>query len=87
MHRRDLLKSGGSALALSLLLPASAAWARGASDRLFFSAADLPRIRANARTPLLSPMVEAWTAKGTDSVRAAFDTAAASGDLLTDFLA
>ena len=87
MHRRDLLKTGSSAFALSLLLPSSAVWARGASNRLFFSVADLPRIRANARTPLLRPMVDAWKTLGTDSMRAAFDKAAASGDILTDFAA
>lgn len=87
MNRRDLLKSGGSALALSLLLPASAARARGASERLFFSATDLPRIRANAGSSLLRPTVEAWKALGTDSMRAAFDKAAASGNLLVDFAA
>ena len=86
MHRRDLLKTGGSALLLAGFAP-HLAFARSGTDRLFFSAADVPRIRANARLPLLAPTFEQWKAEGPAALYAAFETAEASGDLLRDFAA
>jgi len=84
MNRRDLLKTGTSALVLSGLAP-RLAFGQGASDRMFFSLSDLPRIRANAASPLLRPTFEAWKAEGTSALYEAYTVAIESGDYLQDF--
>lgn len=70
---------------LSTLAPFPFALARGPSDRLFFSPDAVAQIRANAQTPLLKPIYEAWRAEGIDVLRAAVDKAVASGNIVADF--
>ncbi|GAB5535867.1 MAG: hypothetical protein Rubg2KO_21160 [Rubricoccaceae bacterium] len=84
MHRRDLLKTGASALVLSGLAP-RVAFGQGTSNRMYFAASDLPRIRANAASSMLRPTLEAWRAEGPGSVMEAFETAIASGNIVSDF--
>ena len=84
MNRRDLLKTGGSALLLSGLAP-RLALARGAGERLFFSPADLPRIRANAAGPMLRATFEAWKAEPPGAIVPAFRVSAASGNIVQEF--
>ena len=89
MNRRDLLRLGGSTLLLGALPPLPhavlAGGQRAEPARLFFDPEAIPRIRANARTPLLRPAYEAWQAEGTDALYAAVDKAVASGNLVYDF--
>lgn len=85
MNRRDLLRLGGSTLLLSALPSFSLASPRRAdSARLFFDPAAIPHIRATARTPLLRPVVEAWSETGPAAARAAVAQAVASGNLVYD---
>jgi hypothetical protein len=89
MQRRDLLRLGGSALALSALpsfpLAAFAHPGRSASTRLFFDPSAVPHIRANAQTPLLQPLYAEWKAEGAEALYTAVDTAVASGNIVSDF--
>ncbi|MCF3651542.1 heparinase II/III domain-containing protein [Synoicihabitans lomoniglobus] len=90
MTRRELLRWGGSSLLVAQLAP-SRLWAATttAGDatrrRLFFRPEDLPRIRANARTPLLSPLYQQWAASAPTVLTAAFEKFEASGDIIRDF--
>ena len=84
MHRRDLLKSGGSALALSAVVPFPFALPKRA-DRLFFAPEAVGQIRANARSPLLRPLYEAWEAAGTEALYAAVEKVEATGNIVYDF--
>lgn len=86
MNRRDALKSGGSALLLASLFPRIAA-ARTPSDRLFFDLADIPRIRANAQTPLLKPTYDAWRAEPVRLLYDTLDKAVQTGEILNDMAA
>jgi hypothetical protein len=89
MTRRDLLRLSGSSLLYAGLAPlASFAGqpADPASRRIFFTALDLPRIRANARTPLLGPLYREWLATPLTGLARAIDQFEASGDFIRDFL-
>ena len=84
MHRRDLLKTGASALILSGVAP-RLAFGQGVSNRMYFAPSDLPRIRANAASALLGPTFDAWKAEGPGSVMTAFEKAATTGNIVSDF--
>lgn len=86
MHRRDLLKlTGGALLASALPFPFTLANGRpGASPRLFFDPADVARIRANAQTPLLRPVIEVWRETEPGEARAAVDKVVDTGNLVFD---
>lgn len=84
MHRRDLLKLTGTALLATALPPFALAGARR-SPRLFFDPAAVGRIRANAQTPLLKPVIDAWKAAGPEAARAAVDKVVETGNLVYDF--
>ena len=86
MHRRDLLKlTGGALLAGALPFPFALASSRpGSPPRLFFDPADVARIRANAQTPLLRPVIEAWSEIDPGEARAAVDKVVETGNLVFD---
>ena len=89
LTRRELLRWGGSSLLLAQLAPSRiwAATSPGDTDsrRLFFSAGDLPLIRANAGTPLLAPMYRKWADKAPAALQAALEVFEASGNIVRDF--
>ncbi|NBC17026.1 MAG: hypothetical protein GVY18_06885, partial [Bacteroidetes bacterium] len=88
MHRRDLFRLGGAALLWTTLSPLAgcrrSSTGAGTERHLFVSPDDLPRVRANAQTTALRPIVEEWAAVTPDAVRAAFDKAVASGNIIRD---
>jgi hypothetical protein len=84
MHRRDLLKLTGAALAATALPPFALAGARR-SPRLYFDPSHVGRIRANAQTPLLRPVFETWRANGVEALYATVDEAVASRNIVSDF--
>ncbi len=91
MKRREALRLAGGALAFSFL-PAwpfrTVAGATRVADgvpRLFFDPEDVPRIRANAQTPLLAPHFEAWRQVDHEEARQAIAKVTETGDLLSDF--
>ncbi|MDQ8188412.1 heparinase II/III family protein [Pelagicoccus sp. SDUM812002] len=85
--RRDALKRGGVAIAGASFLPF---WLRGAAPsntgtgRLFFDKADVPRIRANARSVLLGSKFEEWAAASPQSIASAWETFATTGNISGD---
>ncbi len=87
MHRRSVLKSGAGAALFAALAPFPLGFARAPSDRLYFSLDALPKIRAAARSPLLSPTFAEWRSESPHALSVAMDKAVASGDLLSDFAA
>lgn len=84
-----MLRLGGASFA-GALLSRSFTWAApesspGSASHLFFAPADLPRIRANTRTPLLQPLYAAWQAEAPDAIPTALDTFENSGNIVRDF--
>lgn len=59
----------------------------GPAPRLFFSPAEVPRIRAGATSAILSPVVEGWAGEGVTTTREALARAEQTGILYTDFRA
>lgn len=89
MTRRELLRRSGSTLLYAGLAPLSglaATPADAAGRRLFFTSDDLPRIRANAKTPMLAPLYQQWVALAPEDLSKALDAFEASGDYIRDFL-
>ena len=89
MTRRDLLRIGGTSLLFAGLSPLStlaSGGAPGSRRRLFFNESDLPRIRANARSPLLQPMFAEWATHTPADLATAIDAFAESGDIIRDFM-
>ncbi|WP_420454339.1 heparinase II/III domain-containing protein [Rubrivirga sp.] len=85
MTRRDLIRLGGSAAALALLpLPAFAGGRPRSAARLFFDLEDVPRIRATAASPILSPTLDAWAVAGPAPARRAIETLARTGEKIRD---
>ncbi len=91
MTRRDLLRLGGSSLLLASLpstpFLAAATGNRPRPRRLFFEATDLPRIRTNAKSALLSHLYQQWAASPPDALQANLDKFEASGNIVYDFAA
>jgi hypothetical protein len=90
MTRRELLRLGGTAALLSGLAPLSGLAKSHSSSgrpRLFFSEADIPRIRANAQTPLLKPLYDKWAASSPSVLNEAMAKFDASGEIIRDLLA
>ena len=91
MNRRELLFLSGTSLVYAGLRPLGAAGgplvadSRRDGQRLFFEPADVPRIKANARTPLLKPMYDEWVSHPVDELAVLFDKFDASGDFIRDF--
>jgi len=56
------------------------------ANAVFFTAGDLSRIRANARTPMLAPLYQEWAAVSPSEIAKALDKFEASGDFIRDFL-
>jgi hypothetical protein len=89
MTRRELLRLSGSSLLYAGLSPlASLAGQTSDPDsrRIFFTTLDLPRIRANARTPLLGTIYREWAATPPSELAKAIDAFEASGNFIRDFL-
>ncbi len=92
LTRRDLIRLSGSAAALAMLpvpafaLPLAGA-ASSASQRLFFNPVDVPRIRATAASPMLSPTLDAWAVEGLGAARVAIEKVAMTGEKIRDFAA
>lgn len=89
MTRRELLRLSGSSLLYAGLAPLASLGAKPAdpaSRRLFFTTLDLPRIRDNARTPLLAPLYREWAATSPADLEKAIDKFEASGEYIRDFL-
>ncbi|MEX0324852.1 MAG: hypothetical protein AB3N33_02060, partial [Puniceicoccaceae bacterium] len=90
MTRRDLLRLGGSSLLFAGLSPLSSLASGGtqsSSRRLFFNEADLPRIRANAQSPLLKSIFNEWAAYTPADLEAAYEKFTQSRDIVRDFMA
>ena len=89
MTRRDLLRLTSSSLLYTGLAPLMS-FAAPAGDptgrRLFFTPADLPRIRSNTRTPLLQPLYAEWSANPPALLGQFIDTFEESGNIVRDFL-
>ena len=85
MTRREALRLGGTAAAFALFPFPTFATGRAPSSRLFFDVADVPRIRATAASPLLSPTLDAWSVQGTAPARAALDKVARTREIIFDF--
>ena len=85
MNRRDVLRLGGSAAVFALLPFPAFATATRSSSRLFFDPADVPRIRATAASPLLSPTLDAWAVQGTAPAREALGKVARTREIIFDF--
>ena len=86
MKRRELFHLGGHALLFTALprFPAPARSGRTRRPRLFFQPEDVPDVRAAAASPLLRPVVEAWTSESLEATRRAVEVVVASGDFLGD---
>ena len=70
LNRRDLLRLSGSAAALAMLPRPALALARaGGRSRLFFDLSEIPRIRANAASSILAPIVDGWAVGGVTAGR------------------
>lgn len=93
MTRRELIRLAGSSALFAGLGPGVANTfnlpirSTGASDRLFFGADEVGRIRANAATPMLRGLYEEWAAIPVDDLARAFDTYDESGNMTRDFQA
>ena len=90
LTRRDLLRLSGSAAALAMLprpVLALAGSRAGASSRLFFDLSEVPRIRANAASSILAPIVDGWAVGGVTATREALAEAERTGILYAEFRA
>ena len=89
MTRRELLRLGGSAALLTGLSPLSKLSANHHSSgriRLFFNESDIPRIRANARTPLLKPLYDKWAANDPSVLTEAVAKFNETGEIIRDLM-
>jgi hypothetical protein len=89
MTRRELLRLGGSSLLLAGLARSSL-WghphhAGATHPYLFLRPEDLPRITANAKTPLLAPMFAEWQQESPADLTAAMTAFEKSGNIVRDF--
>ncbi len=89
MTRREWLRLGGASLVGTTLFR-SLAWAAepaaaGSSRRLFFDLADVPRIRANASSSMLQPLLNTWSAEKITDLADALDRFETSGNIVRDF--
>lgn len=85
--RRDALKLGGMALAGAGFLPFSLGAPRKrplAPGRLFFDEEDIPRIRENARSPLLEPTYAQWAEASPSALIEGWETFAKTGNIVYD---
>ena len=90
LTRRDLLRLSGSAAALAMLpAPALALTGTGSGgrSRLFFDLSEIPRIRANAASSILAPIVDGWAVGGVTATRKALADAERTGILYAEFRA
>ncbi|MCC5834840.1 MAG: heparinase II/III family protein [Opitutales bacterium] len=85
INRRDFFKLG-SAPVLAAGMPTAARAGNGGKGQveLFYTQADLPRIRDNARTPLLGPRYRQWSAESVDEVLGLFQHANRTRNIVTD---
>lgn len=90
MTRRELLRLGGSSLLLASLSSKGALAMTAANPdaprRLFFQKEDLPRIRANARTPLLRDLYQTWASQSLTDLSDALTQFEASGEMIRDIM-
>lgn len=89
MTRRELLRLGGATALLAGLSPLNKLTANhhgSGSPRLFFSEADIPRIRANARTPLLKPLYDKWAANDPSVLTEAMAKFNETGEIIRDLM-
>lgn len=90
MNRRELLRLAPPALLLaaapSFALSGcqSLSYPEADGDWLFFPPSDLPRIRANAQTPLLRTTFETWAEETPAALRAEVDKMTSTGNLIYD---
>jgi len=91
MTRRELLRIGGSSLLFASLasagLRAASSQSPRGSNRLFFEPEDIPQIRANTKSALLSPLYQQWVASPPSALQATLDKFEVSGEIVRDFAA
>ncbi|MCC5833445.1 MAG: heparinase II/III family protein [Opitutales bacterium] len=88
MNRRNFFKLGGSSLAMAGLPQAVQAAGSSQSPRklnLYYHPDDLPRIRANAKTPLLAAKFEEWKQEDPARPTQMFKTALETLDLIREY--
>lgn len=89
MTRRELIRLGGSSLLLTSLIPSALRATPGsktpAHRRLFFELEDIPKIRQNARSPLLLPLYLEWAQSPPTALQGKLDAFEASGEMVRDF--
>lgn len=91
MTRRELLRLGGTTALLAGLSPlnklSAAHHKSNGRIRLFFKESDLPRIRANAKTPLLKPLFDKWAASDPSVLTEAMAKFNETGEIIRDLIA
>lgn len=85
--RRDALRFGSVALLGASVFPSLIGQMlrnSGKSSRLFFDKSDIPRIRANARTVLLSAKYQNWAVNSPQAIGPAWEKFSKSGSIVYD---
>lgn len=89
MTRRDFLAYSGSSLAIAslpnVLYAKIATPASNGRTQFFFTEADVPRIIANTRDPLLASMYQEWKDEAPSSIDPAIAALRKSNDIVLDF--
>lgn len=89
MTRRELLRLGGTTVLFAGLSPLSNLTAKhhnSGKRRLFFNESDIPRIRANAKTPLLKPLYDKWAASSPSVLTEAMAKFNETGEIIRDLM-
>ncbi len=89
MTRRELLRLGGSTVLFAGLTPLSKLSAnhhKSGQVRLFFNESEIPRIRANAKTPLIKPLYDKWAASSPSVLTEAMAKFNETGEIIRDLM-
>jgi len=88
MTRRELLRLSGSSLLYTGLAPLMSFAGKpthAGSGGLYFTKADIPRIRANTKTALLKPLYDEWAAMPLSDIKETLDKFLETENIVYDF--